>query len=383
MPDSAKWDRLVEAHRRAETGPSQEPPVHEPTAAILACSDARVPPSVIFDQPAGSLFVVRIAGNTASPAALASLDYAVEKLGVDLLIVLGHTGCGAVQAAAAGTCGGHLAPIVEPICRLAGSMPDAEIDDLVRANVAGTIDDLRNHSGPVGMAARNGQLEIRGAVHNLLLGQLETISLYQTTRHFGGTMTTTIIPGTDTIDSGQLRQLRDEDPDIRILDVRSGGEFETMHIPGSYNVPLDTLGEHVRDLASVEHPVVLVCQTGGRATQAHEKLIAAGKDTLHILEGGMSSWETTGGDVVRGENDKWAMDRQVRFLAGSIALAGIAASTVIPGAKWLAGGVAAGLTYSAASNTCAMGAVLSKLPYNRTDNCDIAGVLSELNRTAA
>jgi rhodanese-related sulfurtransferase len=194
---------------------------------------------------------------------------------------------------------------------------------------------------------------------------------------------TMTIPGADTIDVHQFRQLRLEDPDIRILDVRTGGEFETMHIPGSYNVPLDTLGEHARDLASVEHPVVLVCQSGGRATQAHGALTAAGKDTLHILTGGITEWENAGGDVIRGTSDRWAMDRQVRLAAGSIALMGVLASTVVPGAKWIAGGVAAGLTYSAASNTCAMAAVLSKLPYNKTDACDIAGVLEDLNREAA
>ncbi len=196
-------------------------------------------------------------------------------------------------------------------------------------------------------------------------------------------MTAATIPATDTIDTNRLRQLRTEDPDIRILDVRTGGEYERVHIPGSYNVPLDTLGEHVRDLASVDHPVVLICQSGGRATEAHEKLAAAGKDALHILEGGMTAWETTGGDVVRGDTNRWAMDRQVRLVAGSLALAGIAASTVIPGAKWIAGGVAAGLTYSAVSNSCAMAAVLSKLPYNRTDTCDIAGVLADLNNETA
>lgn len=188
---------------------------------------------------------------------------------------------------------------------------------------------------------------------------------------------------TDVIDVNALRQLQHEDPDLRILDVRTGGEFETVHIPGSYNVPLDTLGEHVRDLADVEHPVVLVCQSGGRATRAHGKLSAAGKETLHILEGGMASWQSAGGDVVRGTTDRWAMDRQVRLVAGAFAVAGIAASTVIPGAKWIAGGVGAGLAFSAVSNTCAMAAVLSKLPYNRTDNCDIAGVLADLNRTAS
>jgi len=189
-------------------------------------------------------------------------------------------------------------------------------------------------------------------------------------------MTTSTIPAVDRIDSNRLHELRAQDPDLRILDVRSGGEFETVHIPGSYNVPLDTLREHVRDLASVEHPVVLVCQSGGRATQAHENLTAAGKDALHILDGGIAAWDASGGEVVRGDTQRWAMDRQVRLVAGSLALTGVLASVVVPRAKWLAGGVAAGLTYSAVSNTCAMAAVLGKLPYNRTDNCDIAGVLA-------
>lgn len=195
-------------------------------------------------------------------------------------------------------------------------------------------------------------------------------------------MTSVTVPGADTIDVHQFRQMRAEDPDIRILDVRTGGEFETMHIPGSYNVPLDTLGEHARDLASVSHPVVLVCQSGGRATQAHGALTAEGKETLHILTGGIAAWEAAGGDLIRSTSDRWAMDRQVRLVAGSISLLGILASTVVPGAKWIAGGVAAGLTYSAASNTCAMATMLSKLPYNQTDGCDIAGVLEDLNREA-
>ena len=193
-------------------------------------------------------------------------------------------------------------------------------------------------------------------------------------------MTTPTLPSVDVINVGQLRELRLEDPDIRILDVRTGGEFETKHIPGSYNVPLDTLGEHVRDLASVDHPVVLVCQSGGRATQAHGALLAAGKETLHILEGGIAAWDNAGGEIIHGATERWAMDRQVRLVAGSISLLGIVASTVVPGAKWIAAGVGAGLAYSAASNTCAMASVLSKLPYNQVDRCDIAGVLADLNR---
>lgn len=197
------------------------------------------------------------------------------------------------------------------------------------------------------------------------------------------TTVTPIIPATDTIDVAELRRLRAADPELRILDVRTGAEFQTMHIPGSYNVPLDTLAEHARGLASVEHPIVLVCHSGGRASKAREALSAAGKDTLHLLEGGIAAWDAAGGDVVRGSNDRWAMDRQVRFVAGAISLAGVAASRVVPGARWIAGGVAAGLTYSAVTNTCAMAGMLSKLPYNRTDNCDIARVLAELDARAA
>jgi rhodanese-related sulfurtransferase len=195
-------------------------------------------------------------------------------------------------------------------------------------------------------------------------------------------VTATLVPTTDTIGSSQLRELLADDPAIRILDVRTGGEFESAHIPGSYNVPLDTLGEYSSDLADVEHPVVLVCQSGGRATQAHEKLSAAGKQTLHILAGGMAGWQQSGGEVRHGNTDRWAMDRQVRFAAGSMALAGVVASVAVPKAKWLAAGVAGGLVYSAVSNTCAMANVLARLPYNRTDNCDIEGVLADLNKAA-
>ncbi len=195
-------------------------------------------------------------------------------------------------------------------------------------------------------------------------------------------MTTTTTPSAssiaDVIDVSDFRRMLAEEPDLRVLDVRSGGEFETVHIPGSYNVPLETLGEHAADLADVDHPVVLVCQSGGRATKAHGALRGQGKETVHILEGGMNAWEAAGGDVLRSANRRWAMDRQVRFTAGSISLVGILTSIFFPKAKWLAGGVASGLVFSAVTDTCAMAQLLSKLPYNRTDSCDIAGVLRDL-----
>jgi carbonic anhydrase len=165
--DSSAWDRLVTAHEHARPDTTGALLAHVPSAAVLACSDARVPPSVIFDQPAGSLFVVRIAGNTATPAALASLDYAVAQLGVELVVVLGHSECGAVHAASTGTCGGHLAPIVAPICEISRANPTASAARLVALNVAQAVRDLVAHDGPTGVAARSGSLQVRGAVHDL------------------------------------------------------------------------------------------------------------------------------------------------------------------------------------------------------------------------
>lgn len=181
MSDSS-WNGLLAGHQRAEATMTSladdgvRPPLHAPRAAILACSDARVPPSVVFDQPAGNLFVIRIAGNTAGPAAQASLEYAVAELGVDLIVVLGHTTCGAVTAAASGTCGGHLAPIVAPICKIARNHPDASVDELATFNVAGTMADLAAHDGPIRRAVADGRVEIRGALHDLVTGRLHPVA---------------------------------------------------------------------------------------------------------------------------------------------------------------------------------------------------------------
>lgn len=182
---------------------------------------------------------------------------------------------------------------------------------------------------------------------------------------------------TATIAAAELRELLAADPDTRLLDVRTGGEFETAHIPGSYNVPLDTLAEHAEELARFDHPVVLVCQSGGRAGQACERLTAAGGSRLSVLDGGMNSWTASGGDVERGQ-PRWAMERQVRLVAGSIVIGSMLASTVFPRAKWIAAGVGGGLAFSAVTDTCTMAVLLSKLPYNRTPEVDVSKVVDAM-----
>jgi rhodanese-related sulfurtransferase len=165
----------------------------------------------------------------------------------------------------------------------------------------------------------------------------------------------------------------------RILDVRTPAEFETSHIPGSYNVPLDNLREHRGELRRhLDEDVVLVCRTGGRAEQAEKALAEVGLPGLRVLEGGMVAWESAGKPVNRGAQT-WELERQVRLVAGGIVLSSILGSTLAPKLKWVAGGVGAGLTFAAVSNTCAMGTLLSKMPWNKKgDSCDMDEVAKAL-----
>lgn len=206
-----------------------------------------------------------------------------------------------------------------------------------------------------------------------------TITDQPTTSTATITSTATTSPAAGTIHAAVLRQLIDEDPRVRILDVRTSAEFESLHIPGSFNVPLDLLSEHVNAVALLDHPVVLVCQSGARATTAHSRLDSAGKQHLQVLEGGIGGWQTAGGNVARGEQ-KWGLERQVRGVAGSLVLASIILGLKAPAARVIAGGVGFGLAFSAASNTCAMGMLLAKLPYNRGPECNLDAVLADMGR---
>jgi rhodanese-related sulfurtransferase len=185
------------------------------------------------------------------------------------------------------------------------------------------------------------------------------------------------------LDAQTLQERLTTDDAPRILDVRTPAEFETAHIPGSYNVPLDTLREHRDELRRhLDEDVVLVCRSGNRAAQAEQALAEAGLPGLRVLDGGMVSWEGSGAPVTRGKQT-WELERQVRLVAGSIVLLAVLASVAVPGAKWVAAFVGAGLTFAALTNTCAMGMMLAKLPWNRPkDSCDMAGTIRSLAEEA-
>lgn len=181
-----------------------------------------------------------------------------------------------------------------------------------------------------------------------------------------------------TVDVPALRELLASDDRPRLIDVRTPGEFETGHIPGSHNVPLDVLREHRAELrAHLDEQVVLVCRSGQRAGQASQALATPGLPDLRVLHGGIGAWQAAGAPVTAART-RWDLERQVRMVAGSIVLGSVLVSTTVPRAKWLAAAIGGGLAFAALSNTCAMGTALSRLPYNRGPKCDMAAVLSAL-----
>ncbi|MEV0453870.1 rhodanese-like domain-containing protein [Catellatospora methionotrophica] len=181
-----------------------------------------------------------------------------------------------------------------------------------------------------------------------------------------------------TLDAVTLQRLLATGDGPRVIDVRTPGEFESAHIPGSHNVPLDLLREHRHELRKhLDDGVVLVCLSGQRATSAGQALVAAGLADLRVLHGGIAAWQAAGAPV-RTVRSRWALERQVRLVAGTIVLAAVLASTIVEPVKWVAAAIGAGLTFAALSNTCAMGMLLARLPYNRGSRVSIDAIVAAL-----
>lgn len=188
MTGSEVLQRLVDGNRRfvSGRGPGLTAPVdlrslvdsQSPAAAVLSCSDSRVPPHHVLDQGIGEIFVVRVAGTVPGPAVLGSLEYAVGQLKVPLLLVLGHEGCGAVKAALSGGGEGALGELVreiEPAVRPVLEQ-DEEVEDVmeeaVKANVWHTMNRLLERSTVIAGAVTEGRLLVKGAVYSLRTGEV-------------------------------------------------------------------------------------------------------------------------------------------------------------------------------------------------------------------
>ncbi|MEV6813920.1 rhodanese-like domain-containing protein [Micromonospora sp. NPDC051296] len=185
---------------------------------------------------------------------------------------------------------------------------------------------------------------------------------------------------TTSIDVPTARAILANNRDTLIVDVRTPGEFETAHVPGSINLPLDQVDSNLdRIVQDAGGRILLMCQSGNRATQACTKLVKAGLTSTTVISGGMNAWITAGGPVERGR-DRWSLERQVRLVAGSIVLISVVASIWWPPARFVAGFIGAGLVFAALTNTCGMGMMLSRLPYNRGAACDVSASLALMRR---
>ena len=181
------------------------------------------------------------------------------------------------------------------------------------------------------------------------------------------------------VDYAALREQLDAADPPRLIDVRTPAEFESAHIPGARNVPLDVLRAHVDELGEHLGPdCVLVCRSGGRADQAERALAGAGVGGARVLAGGMAGWEAGGGDVRRGR-PTWELDRQVRFTAGVLVLIGLLGSLLVPAMVWFSAFIATMLVITATLGICPMATALSKLPWNRgAAPVDVHRVLADL-----
>jgi carbonic anhydrase len=161
-----------DAERRAETAESQVP-----FAVVIGCSDSRVPPEIIFDQGIGDLFIIRTAGNILDEIGLASIEYAVLHLGVRLVVVLGHSRCGAVEAALeGGKPGGHLDSVIEALKDTVSEVRGAggdEHDAASRKNVHAVVERIWAGEPALRTLIAKGELEVVGAYYDLDEGTVE------------------------------------------------------------------------------------------------------------------------------------------------------------------------------------------------------------------
>ncbi|MET9904721.1 rhodanese-like domain-containing protein [Streptomyces sp. NPDC006446] len=179
------------------------------------------------------------------------------------------------------------------------------------------------------------------------------------------------------------RQARARLHELTIVDVRTPGEYAGGHISGALNIPLDQLDRALPDLrtAAQTSEVLVVCASGARSENACRMLAENGIHTA-TLAGGTGAWAAQGHDLHRPEGSTkatWGMERQVRLTAGFVVLLGLALGEFVhPAFRLLSAGIAGGLVFSAATNSCAMAAMLAKLPHNRPRKADLDATLARL-----
>jgi len=189
MPADQALKLLLEGNQRFIAGkmehPNQSPARRDevakgqyPFASVLACADSRTAPEIVFDRGLGDLFTVRVAGNVADKVVIESLDYSVKHLGVRLVMVLGHTRCGAVIAAVDGhDAPGDVGPMLSelrPAVAASKGMPGDPVLNAVRENVILIVEKLST-SAELSAMVKSGELKIVGGVYDLSTGTIDML----------------------------------------------------------------------------------------------------------------------------------------------------------------------------------------------------------------
>ena len=170
--------------RRAELVTSQEP-----FAVVLGCADSRVPAEIVFDQGLGDLFVIRVAGNIVAPSQVDSVEFAVGRFGTPLVVVLGHTRCGAVQATVDALTNptedsrqlasivNRVRPAVESVLASSANQDtEAVLRDAVRANIRTSVERLRSGSEKLRYLTDDAHVVVVGAEYSLETGVVDFLS---------------------------------------------------------------------------------------------------------------------------------------------------------------------------------------------------------------
>ncbi len=161
--------------------------LHKPFAVVLGCSDSRVPAELVFDQGLGELFVIRVAGNIVAPSQLASVEFAAQYFGTGLVVVLGHTQCGAVGAtlddmtpggtespASLNSIISRIRPVVIPLVELGNALPrETLMRAAVRANIRASVDAIQRGTPLLENMATSGTLLVVGAEYDLISGVVD------------------------------------------------------------------------------------------------------------------------------------------------------------------------------------------------------------------
>lgn len=171
-----------------------------------------------------------------------------------------------------------------------------------------------------------------------------------------------------TISPRELERLRSQGKPVDLIDVRTPVEYREVHAEPARLVPLDALDPKAvmatRDVAGDE-PLYVICRSGNRARMACEKFLSAGFSNVVNVEGGTLAWEQEGLPVVRGKK-AISLERQVRIAAGSLVVLGTALGAFVHlGFLGLSAFVGAGLVFAGITDTCGMGMLLAKMPWNR------------------